>query len=109
MIMLRIKRMVWYTDGPLGVVEAHSVQMLQTERRRVLLYFLEQIWKWRRNNMPVRWPYRNHIDPREEVTSNIAHFFSPIDSELFEILHSIDKQAHIMTKNSTTRPPTPFL
>ena len=26
MTMLRITGLVWYTDGPLGVVEAHSVQ-----------------------------------------------------------------------------------
>ena len=38
-IALRTSVMVWFLDGPPDRRFAHSVQMLQTERRRVLLYF----------------------------------------------------------------------
>ena len=49
---------------------------------------------------------RNHFN---KLSVTMARFSSSIVSELFKILRSIDTQAHIMSNNSTTRPPTPFL
>jgi len=74
-IALRTSVMVWFLDGPLDRRFAHSVQI--SCRRNVAEdyhIFFEQIWKWRRNNMPVRCPYRNHSIPAKKLLQTLLTF-----------------------------------
>ena len=77
-IVLRTSVMVWYTwRSPWTVVFAHSVQMLPTERRRVLLYFF---WNRFQNDgettlfVFIRRPCRNHQIPSKKLLRTLLAF-----------------------------------
>ena len=115
LIPLRVTVLIWWTDVPRGgpSVGAGGRDAADGASQRIVFFR----WNWFENDRETKhfifiWcPYRNHSIPSKKLlqTVIIAHFFSPIDSELFKILRTIDTQAHIMSNNTTTRPPTPVL
>ena len=96
MTMLRITGLVWYTDGPLGVVEAHSVQSSNDNRCRDLFQnkFFSSISFLKYS---VSWYHRitelciiNRLYLLSKVPPRISAWLALLAGELFKLLPTID-------------------
>ena len=110
MTMLRITGLVWYTDGPLGVVEAHSVQSSNDIRCRDLFQnkFFSSISFLKYS---VSWYHRiteHCIINRLYYFLRFHHEYPPGSLFLPANCSNYCQQSTRISKSWTTRPPTPF-